>query len=94
MIVIGGYNSSNTNNLAKICAVTVPTYHIGDAECIEPESGAIRHKPVDAVDETARVGWLEGVRRIGITAGASTPNNKVGEAIERVLASRGLAVPA
>jgi 4-hydroxy-3-methylbut-2-enyl diphosphate reductase len=90
MLVIGGYNSSNTNNLARICATRVTTYHIADAACIDPESETIRHKPVDRKDEVARQGWLGGVRRIGITAGASTPNNKIGEAVERILQARGL----
>jgi 4-hydroxy-3-methylbut-2-enyl diphosphate reductase len=93
MVVIGGYNSSNTNNLARICAARVPSYHIADAGCIDPASGVIRHKPVDATDEIETAAWLgDGPRRIGMTAGASTPNNKIGEAIERVLASRGIAV--
>jgi 4-hydroxy-3-methylbut-2-enyl diphosphate reductase len=93
MVVIGGYNSSNTNNLAKICAARVPSYHIADAGCIDPASGVIRHKPVDGTDEIETAAWLgDGPRRIGMTAGASTPNNKIGEAIERVLASRGIAV--
>ena len=93
MVVIGGYNSSNTNHLAKICAARRTTYHIGDASCIEPESGRIRFKPVDGEGESAQDRWLDGVSRVGITAGASTPNNKIGEAIERVLATRGAAVP-
>ena len=94
MIVIGGYNSSNTNNLAKICSKKVRTYHISDAQCIAPESGVIRHKPVDTSDEIEEADFLEGLQRIGITAGASTPNNKIGEAIERILQIKGLAVPA
>ena len=89
MIVIGGYNSSNTNHLAKICSAKVETYHIADASCVEPESGMIRYKPVGADEETERENWLnEGVRRIGITAGASTPNNKIGEAIECILLTK------
>ncbi len=94
VIVIGGYNSSNTNNLARICAKKVTTYHIADATCIDTESGAIRHKPVDKEEEKEQADWLPGLKRIGITAGASTPNNKMGEAIERILRTRGLAVPA
>ncbi|MBI3981970.1 MAG: 4-hydroxy-3-methylbut-2-enyl diphosphate reductase [Gemmatimonadetes bacterium] len=93
MIVIGGYNSSNTNHLAKICAARRRTYHVADASCIEPEAGRIRHKPPDASGEIAEDGWLgPDVHVIGITAGASTPNNKIGEAIERVLATRGVAI--
>ncbi len=94
MVVIGGYNSSNTNNLAKICSARVRTYHIADAACIEPATGAISHKPVGREDEAVSTTWLDGVRRIGITAGASTPNNKIGEAIERILQARGLTVSA
>jgi 4-hydroxy-3-methylbut-2-enyl diphosphate reductase len=93
MIVIGGYNSSNTNHLAKICARRVTTYHIADAAGIDVERSAIRHKPPEASTEIEVPGWLEGVARLGITAGASTPNNKIGETIERVLATVGLPVP-
>jgi 4-hydroxy-3-methylbut-2-enyl diphosphate reductase len=90
MLVIGGYNSSNTANLAKICARKVRTYHIADASCIDPERGAIRFKPVDEPDERDERDWLRDVRRIGLTAGASTPNNKIGEAVERILETRNL----
>jgi len=94
MIVIGGYNSSNTNHLAKICARKVTTYHIADAACIDVDRAVIRFKPPEASTEVEAAAWLDGVARIGITAGASTPNNKIGEAIERVLATAGLRVPA
>jgi len=90
MLVIGGYNSSNTNNLARICAKKVRTYHIADASCIDPVEGAIRFKAVDERDERDERDWLKGVRRIGLTAGASTPNNKIGEAVERILETKGL----
>ena len=93
MIVIGGYNSSNTNHLAKICAKKVTTFHIDDATCLDLATGAIRYKPVDSVEETAKRDWLTEDVTIGITAGASTPNNKIGEAIERVLRIRGLPSP-
>ncbi len=90
MIVVGGYNSSNTNHLTKICSERVKTFHIADAECIDPETGVIRHKPVDTDGEVSVAGWMDGAARIGITAGASTPNNKIGEAIERMLQTRGI----
>ena len=45
MVVIGGFNSSNTISLAALCAEHVPTYHIEDANAIDPERGTIRHKP-------------------------------------------------
>ncbi|KPK07443.1 MAG: 4-hydroxy-3-methylbut-2-enyl diphosphate reductase [Gemmatimonas sp. SG8_28] len=94
MVVIGGYNSSNTNHLAKICAKQVTTYHIADSHCIDVDGATVRHKPVDGNAEIEQRGWLDGVTRLGITAGASTPNNKIGEAIERILRTRELPVPA
>jgi 4-hydroxy-3-methylbut-2-enyl diphosphate reductase len=91
MVVIGGYNSSNTTHLAAICAARVPTFHVEDALCIDPQTGSIRYLPVGQREETRREAWLpRGPVRIGITAGASTPNNKIGETVERIAAMRGL----
>lgn len=91
MVVIGGYNSSNTTHLAAICHEKVRTYHIEDAACIDVEDGSIRHRPVGAHStEERQQRWLPaGPVTIGITAGASTPNNKIGETIERIVALRG-----
>lgn len=95
MVVIGGYNSSNTTHLAAICAQRVPTYHIEDALCIDPDAGTIRHLPAGTKQETTRAGWLPaGPVRIGVTAGASTPNNKIGEAVQRIAATRGTSLDA
>ena len=97
MIVIGGYNSSNTNHLAHLCRQHTTTYHVSDASCIEVETGAIRHKPVleASAPEQVATGWLpEGPFTLGLTAGASTPNNKIGEALVRVLRVRGVPVDA
>jgi 4-hydroxy-3-methylbut-2-enyl diphosphate reductase len=96
MIVIGGYNSSNTNHLAHLCREYTRTFHISDATCIDVEGGSIRHKPeLDAdAPEVREDGWLtEGPLTIGFTAGASTPNNKIGQTLERILATRGIGVP-
>jgi 4-hydroxy-3-methylbut-2-enyl diphosphate reductase len=88
MVVIGGYNSSNTQALARICAERLPTYHISAADRIQ--GATIRHRPVGGHDEAAAGGWLpEGAVTIGLTAGASTPNNVVGEVVDRILALRG-----
>ncbi len=92
MLVIGGYNSSNTISLAAICAERVPTFHIEDAACIDPASGGIRHQPIGSKSEVQLGSWLprNGPLRVGLTAGASTPNNKIGEAVALVLATRGI----
>ena len=93
VVVIGGYNSSNTNHLTELCAEKLPTYHIEDAQGVDPAAGTIRHKPVGATDEVEVRGWLgSGPRTVGVTAGASTPNSKVGETIERIFATRGLSL--
>ena len=57
MIVIGGYNSSNTCNLARMCAEKVPTYHIADPDCLE-SADAIRHRPAGGKHEVRANGWL------------------------------------
>lgn len=92
MVVIGGYNSSNTMSLAALCSETVRTFHVEDADDIDPESGTIRHRPLGAKVETEESEWLPPARalRIGVTAGASTPNNKIGEAVGRIFATRGI----
>jgi 4-hydroxy-3-methylbut-2-en-1-yl diphosphate reductase len=95
MVVIGGYNSSNTTHLAAICAPRVATYHIEDALCIDPQTASIRHLPVGTREEVRRADWLPaGPACIGITAGASTPNNKIGETVERIAATRGTSLAA
>jgi 4-hydroxy-3-methylbut-2-en-1-yl diphosphate reductase len=93
MVVIGGYNSSNTNNLAGICAEKVRTFHIRDSTCIDVEAGTISHKTIGYRDADILIDpWPEHFTRIGVTAGASTPNNKIGETIERIAAIRGLVI--
>jgi len=85
MIVIGGYNSSNTCNLARICEPSLPTYHIAEPDCLISAS-EIRHKPVGAKDERVSAGWLSASGRvvIGLTSGASTPDNLVGMVVRRL----------
>ena len=84
MFVIGGFNSSNTYNLARICAKTCPTYHIADVDGLAA-AGAIRHRPVDGKQEVVTNGWLpEGPIAVGLTSGASTPDNLVGMVVQRL----------
>ena len=92
MIVIGGFNSSNTISLAALCAERVPTYHIDTATGIDPETRSVHYRPAGIHNSEADAReWLpEGPVRVGLTAGASTPNNKIGEAVTRILAMRGL----
>ena len=89
MVVIGGYNSSNTMALARMCAPRVTTYYIANPDCVS--AAGIRHRAIGASQESLTTGWLpDGSAHIGITAGASTPDSVVGDVIERILALRGM----
>jgi 4-hydroxy-3-methylbut-2-enyl diphosphate reductase len=93
MVVVGGYNSSNTCHLAALVHQHgVPTYHIEDANAIDVDTGAIRYQPIGTKTEVVADQWLGSSRTIGITAGASTPNNKVGETIARISGVAGVEI--
>jgi len=86
MVVIGGYNSSNTCNLARIGAARLPTYHVAGVDALLSPA-EIRHRQTNGL-ETVSAGWLpsKGPLSVGLTAGASTPDNIVGLVIERLSA--------
>ncbi len=91
MIVVGGYNSSNTAHLAELAESRgVRTFHIEDARCVDVETGELRYRPIGATAEQVTTEWLSGACTIGITAGASTPNNKIGETVARICRVAGL----
>jgi 4-hydroxy-3-methylbut-2-enyl diphosphate reductase len=93
MLIVGGYNSSNTTHLVEIASGAVPTYFIRDASLIE-SGGRIRHRDVAAGREVVTDGWLpEGPIAVGITAGASCPDNQIGATILRVLEVAGVPPP-
>ncbi len=87
MIVIGGFNSSNTNHLCEIAERFCPTYHIeGPEGLLSPDR--ILHKPsAKGLAPLETADWLPTRRplTVGVTAGASTPNRVVGEVIERLV---------
>jgi 4-hydroxy-3-methylbut-2-enyl diphosphate reductase len=88
MIVIGGFNSSNTTHLQEIAIErNIPSYHIDSADRILDER-AIEHKPLHGDIERAE-NWLPaGPITVGITSGASTPDKAVEETIERIFACK------
>ncbi|MFE4106172.1 4-hydroxy-3-methylbut-2-enyl diphosphate reductase [Almyronema epifaneia] len=86
MVVIGGYNSSNTTHLQEIAIErNIPSYHIDSASRIGP-GNRIEHKVLHgemAVTEP----WLPtGPITVGITSGASTPDKSVEDTIELIFA--------
>lgn len=90
MLVIGGYNSSNTTHLVEISEEKVPTYFVRNVQCLE-SANRIRHFDIHEKIEKETADWLPtgGERVVSITAGASCPNNLIEEVIERVLELRG-----
>jgi 4-hydroxy-3-methylbut-2-en-1-yl diphosphate reductase len=84
MVVIGGFNSSNTTHLQEIAIERhIPSYHIDSATRI-CDRNSIEHKPLDKELESAE-NWLPaGKVTVGVTSGASTPDRIVEEAIERI----------
>lgn len=85
ILVIGGYNSSNTTHLQEIAMKYARSYHINSSDCLIDRK-SVRHQPFGLKTETVTENWLpEGEIAIGITAGASTPNRVMGEVLEAVL---------
>ncbi|MBE9162777.1 4-hydroxy-3-methylbut-2-enyl diphosphate reductase [Tychonema sp. LEGE 06208] len=85
MLVIGGFNSSNTTHLQEIAIdKTLPSYHIDSADRILP-GNRIEHKPLGG-DLMVTQNWLpDGNIVVGVTSGASTPDKVVEDAIDRIL---------
>jgi 4-hydroxy-3-methylbut-2-en-1-yl diphosphate reductase len=93
MIVIGGYNSSNTTHLQEIAIeYNIPSYHIDCVDRIK-SGNRIEHKPLHRDLETVE-NWLpEGEIVVGITSGASTPDRVVADVVEKLFELKA-AVPA
>jgi 4-hydroxy-3-methylbut-2-enyl diphosphate reductase len=85
ILVIGGYRSSNTGHLVEIASEFCPAFHVEDATSIISKE-KIRHKRTGAQEILETEGWLpSGEAKVGITAGASTPNRVVEEVIRRLM---------
>ena len=89
MVVIGGFNSSNTTHLQEISVEKrIPSYHIDSASRIGP-GNRVEHKPLNqALEMTDH--WLpDGPIVVGITSGASTPDKVVSDVLEKIFALKG-----
>lgn len=95
MVVIGGYNSSNTTHLQEIATERqIPSYHIDSAHRIDPQNNRVEHKPLGK-DLEIQENWLpEGEIVVGVTSGASTPDKVVEEAIEKIFEVKAIAARA
>jgi len=92
LLVIGGYNSSNTSHLAEMGEAKLPTYFIKNAAMMVSDH-LIRHYSMQQQTEVETHDWLpSGKITVGITAGASCPNNLIEDAIRRLFELRGISV--
>jgi len=93
LLVIGGFNSSNTGHLAELAEGKVPAWHIEGPSGLVSRT-RIRHKPIGRASAIESEGWLpDGPAVIGVTAGASTPDVTIGAVVTRVLELAGLELP-
>ena len=92
MIVIGGFNSSNTTHLQEIAVEhNIPSYHIDSVERIL-DRDRLEHKPLDSEIAIA-LNWLpEGKITVGVTSGASTPDKVVADVIEKIFELKAVAI--
>jgi 4-hydroxy-3-methylbut-2-enyl diphosphate reductase len=89
LLVVGGYNSSNTGHLLEMAEGRVPAYHIKGADCLL-DADRIRHRPSGRREEAETRGWCPaGPVVVGLTAGASTPDSVIGAVVDRLVAVRG-----
>src|SRR5437773_2278340 len=92
LLVIGGYNSSNTSHLAEMGEAKLPTYFIKNAAKMVSDK-LILHYDQEKHEESESLDWLPaGKITVGITAGASCPNNLIEDAIRRLFELRGISV--
>jgi 4-hydroxy-3-methylbut-2-enyl diphosphate reductase len=92
LLVVGGYNSSNTSHLAEMGEEKLPTYFVLNASRLISEK-EIRHYKLHEKREVVARDWLPaGPVVVGITAGASCPNNLIEETLIRLFQLRGIGV--
>ncbi len=92
LIVVGGYNSSNTSHLAEMGEAKLPTFFIKNAAKMESDK-LIRHFDLHRRQEIETPDWLpSGKITVGVTAGASCPNNLIEDTIRRLFELRGISV--
>jgi 4-hydroxy-3-methylbut-2-enyl diphosphate reductase len=93
LMVVGGYNSSNTAHLVEIGEKELPTFFIRTAECLKSFTEIIHFDLHQKAEKTSYSEKLASPNPIivGITAGASCPNNLIEETILRIFELRGIA---
>ncbi|MEO0685977.1 MAG: 4-hydroxy-3-methylbut-2-enyl diphosphate reductase, partial [Cyanobacteria bacterium J06649_11] len=92
MVVIGGFNSSNTAHLQEIALEKqLPSYHVDSVERILSEN-RIEHRQLDGKIEVSEKWLPDGKIFVGITSGASTPDKVVEDVIKKIFELKQAAV--
>jgi len=93
MLVVGGYNSSNTTHLVEISEERLPAFFIRTAECLK-NLEEIAHfdlkQKEEIISNNGGILLSEEPIVVGITAGASCPNNLIEDTILRTFELRGI----
>jgi 4-hydroxy-3-methylbut-2-en-1-yl diphosphate reductase len=93
LLVVGGYNSSNTSHLVEIGEAKLPTYFVHGVTCLQSASKIV-HYDKRLMREIVTENWLPtGEIVVGITSGASCPNSLIEEIILRIFSLRGCPLP-
>jgi len=92
LLVVGGYNSSNTAHLVEIGEKELPTFFIRSAECLTSFTEIVHydlHRKEEIQSYSTAIAAPEELV-VGITAGASCPSNLIEDTILRVFELRGI----
>lgn len=92
LIVIGGYNSSNTSHLAEMGEAKLPTYFIKNAAKMVSDKLIVHYDQHQGKEVETHDWFKPGRITVGITAGASCPNNLIEDTIRRLFELRGISV--
>lgn len=95
LFVVGGYNSSNTTHLVEIGEQSLPTFFIRNAECLQSLEQIIHydlHEKQEITSSYPQFLQSDQPAVIGITAGASCPNNLIEDTIVKVFSMRGVSL--
>jgi len=93
LLVVGGYNSSNTAHLVEIAEPELPTFFIRGASCIKSLEEIVHydlHHREEKTSDYSRLFSDERPVTVGITAGASCPNNLIEETLVKIFELRGI----
>lgn len=93
LLVVGGYNSSNTTHLVEIAEAKLPTFFIRDSSCIRSLEEIVHfdlHRQAEVTSGYAQLFSNDRPVTVGVTAGASCPNNLIEDTVVKVFGLRGI----